>query len=47
MTMRHNEKMFFYSMTGCANAMVTVGNKKLFPLIHNSVRMIAGTEALL
>ncbi|MDD3037444.1 DUF4361 domain-containing protein [Bacteroides sp.] len=35
----------FYAMTGLANAMVTAGNKKLFPLTHNSVRMIAGTEA--
>lgn len=35
----------FYAMTGLVNTMVTAGNKKLFPLTHNSVRMIAGTEA--
>jgi len=35
----------FYSMTGLANEMVTAGNKKLFPLTHNSVRVIAGTES--
>lgn len=35
----------FYAMTGLANDMVTAGNKKLFPLTHNSVRVIAGTEA--
>lgn len=35
----------FYSMTGLANEMVTAGNKKLFPLTRNSVRVIAGTES--
>ncbi|TKC04856.1 BT_3044 domain-containing protein [Pedobacter frigoris] len=35
----------FYSMTGLANDMVTAGNKKLFPLTGNSVRVIAGTES--
>jgi hypothetical protein len=35
----------FYSMTGLANDMVTAGNKKLFPLKGNSVRVIAGTES--
>lgn len=35
----------FYSMTGLANEMVTAGNKKLFPLTGNSVRVIAGTES--
>jgi hypothetical protein len=35
----------FYSMTGLVNDMVTAGNKKLFPLSANSVRVIAGTES--
>lgn len=35
----------FYSMTGLANSMATAGNKKLFPLTRNSVRVIAGTES--
>ncbi len=35
----------FYSMTGLVNDMVTAGNKKLFPLTGNSVRVIAGTES--
>ncbi len=35
----------FYSMTGLVNGMVTAGNKKLFPLSANSVRVIAGTES--
>ncbi|MNK05758.1 hypothetical protein D3C87_236450 [compost metagenome] len=35
----------FYSMTGLANNMVTAGNKKLFPLTGNSVRVVAGTES--
>lgn len=35
----------FYSMTGLANEMVTAGNKKLFPLTRNSVRVVAGTES--
>lgn len=35
----------FYSMTGLSNEMVTAGNKKLFPLTENSVRVIAGTES--
>lgn len=34
----------FYAMTGLVNDMVTAGNKKLFPLSGNSVRVIAGTE---
>lgn len=34
----------YYSMTGLADEMPTAGNKKMFPLTHNSVRMIAGTE---
>lgn len=34
----------FYAMTGLVNGMVTAGNKKLFPLTHNSVRLVAGTE---
>lgn len=35
----------YYSMTGLADGMATAGNKKMFPLTHNSVRVIAGTEA--
>lgn len=35
----------FYSMSGMVNEMVTAGNKKLFPLSSNSVRVIAGTES--
>lgn len=35
----------FYSMSGLADGMATAGNKKMFPLTHNSVRMIAGTES--
>ncbi|MEN5194330.1 BT_3044 domain-containing protein [Sphingobacterium faecium] len=35
----------FYSMTGLGNGMVTAGNKKLFPLTGNSVRVIAGNES--
>ena len=35
----------FYSMTGLTNDRVTAGNKKLFPLTGNSVRVIAGTES--
>ncbi len=35
----------FYSMSGMVNEMVTAGNKKLFPLTSNSVRVIAGTES--
>lgn len=34
----------YYSMTGTSNGIATAGNKKLFPLTHNSVRMTAGTE---
>src|SRR5690606_8989781 len=34
----------FYSMTGMVDGMVTAANKRLFPLTHNSVRMIAGNE---
>lgn len=35
----------FYAMTGLANDIVSAGNKKLFPLTHNSARVIAGTES--
>lgn len=35
----------FYAMTGLGNGMVTAGNKKLFPLTGNSVRVIAGNES--
>lgn len=35
----------YYSMTGLVDNMPTAGNKKMFPLTYNSVRMIAGTEA--
>lgn len=35
----------YYSMTGLADGMATAGNKKMFPLTHNSVRVIAGTES--
>lgn len=35
----------FYAMTGLVNDMVTAGNKKLYPLSGNSVRVIAGTES--
>ncbi|MEN5436428.1 DUF4361 domain-containing protein [Sphingobacterium faecium] len=35
----------FYSMTGLGNGMVTAGNKKIFPLTGNSVRVIAGNES--
>ncbi|SFC48344.1 protein of unknown function [Parapedobacter composti] len=34
----------FYTMTGLVNEMATAANKQLFPLTHNSVRMIAGNE---
>ncbi|MEL7599942.1 MAG: DUF4361 domain-containing protein [Proteiniphilum sp.] len=34
----------FYTMTGMVDGMVTAANKELFPLTHNSVRMIAGNE---
>ena len=33
-----------YTMTGMVDGMVTAANKQLFPLTHNSVRMIAGNE---
>lgn len=33
-----------YTMTGLVNEMATAANKQLFPLTHNSVRMIAGNE---
>lgn len=33
-----------YTMTGLANDMPTAANKQLFPMTHNSVRMIAGNE---
>lgn len=33
-----------YTMTGLMNDMATAANKRLFPLTHNSVRMIAGNE---
>lgn len=35
----------YYSMTGLVDKMATAGNKKMFPLTSNSVRMIAGTES--
>ncbi|AIM39061.1 hypothetical protein KO02_22015 [Sphingobacterium sp. ML3W] len=35
----------FYAMSGLVNGMVTAGNKKLFPLTGNSVRVIAGIES--
>ena len=35
----------YYSMAGLADGMATAGNKKMFPLTHNSVRVIAGTES--
>lgn len=35
----------FYTMAGLGNGMVTAGNKKLFPLTGNSVRVIAGNES--
>lgn len=35
----------YYSMTGMADEVPTAGNKKLFPLAYNSVRMTAGTES--
>ena len=35
----------FYSMSGLVDGRVTAGNKKLFPLTNNSVRVIAGTES--
>ena len=35
----------FYSMTGLVDGRVTAGNKKLYPLTKNSVRVIAGTES--
>ncbi|MFD1769121.1 BT_3044 domain-containing protein [Sphingobacterium suaedae] len=34
----------FYSMRGLGDGMVTAGNKKMFPLTQNSVRIVAGTE---
>jgi len=37
-------KSSLYTMTGMVNGMVTAANKQLFPLTHNSVRMIAGNE---
>jgi hypothetical protein len=35
----------FYTMTGMLNGIVTAGNKKLFPLTKNSVRVVAGNES--
>ncbi|KAA8486829.1 uncharacterized protein DUF1735 [Arcticibacter tournemirensis] len=35
----------FYAMTGLVDERITAGNKKLFPLTSNSVRVIAGTES--
>ena len=35
----------FYTMTGLMDDMATAANKELFPLSHNSVRMIAGNES--
>lgn len=37
-------KNSLYTMTGIVDGMVTAANKQLFPLSHNSVRMIAGNE---
>lgn len=37
-------KNSFYTMVGYVDGMVTAANKELFPLSHNSVRMIAGNE---
>lgn len=37
-------KSSLYTMTGMMDGMVTAANKQLFPLTHNSVRMIAGNE---
>lgn len=37
-------KSSLYTMTGMVDGMVTAANKQLFPLTHNSVRMIAGNE---
>lgn len=34
----------FYTMTGLIDGMATAANKELFPLTHNSVRMVAGNE---
>ncbi|WP_256012773.1 BT_3044 domain-containing protein [Desertivirga xinjiangensis] len=35
----------FYAMTGLVDERITAGNKKLFPLSRNSVKMVAGTES--
>lgn len=35
----------YYSMTGLSNDMATAGNKKMYPLSRNSVRVIAGNES--
>lgn len=35
----------FYTMAGSANDIVTAGNKKLYPLTKNSVRVVAGNES--
>lgn len=40
-------KNSLYTMTGLMNGMVTAANKQLFPLTHNSVRMIAGNETFI
>lgn len=37
-------KSSLYTMTGMMDGMVTAANKQLFPLTHNSVRVIAGNE---
>lgn len=34
----------YYSMTGTSDGIPSAGNKKMFPLTHNSVRTTAGTE---
>ncbi len=34
----------FYTMSGSANDIVTAGNKKLYPLTKNSVRVVVGNE---
>ncbi len=34
----------YYSVTGTSDGIPSAGNKKMFPLTHNSIRVIAGTE---
>lgn len=40
-------KTSLYTMIGLVNGMATAANKELFPLSHNSVRMIAGNETFI